>query len=146
MKFRTNALGLRADCLHKVPLFGFVRFLSENSLHSKFFHSRSQPAVRNFCSVSAVHSEPFSRLNEIRSVSTSRCLARDQIYREEIVLICCTLMLLSRCSRKGMKLFFLNGRLYISDDLSAHSKDVHVTLRIQNSNNIPSIQLNSRLD
>ena len=42
MKFRknsthefcvTNALGLGADCLHKVPLFGFVRFLSENSLH-----------------------------------------------------------------------------------------------------------------
>ena len=68
MKFRknsthefcvTNALGLGAGCLHKVPLFGFVRFLSENSLHSKFFHSRSQPAIRNFCSVLAVHSEPF---------------------------------------------------------------------------------------
>ena len=68
MKFRknstpelcvNNALGLGADCLHKVPLFGFVRFLSENSLHSKFFHSRSQPAIRNFCSVLAVHSEPF---------------------------------------------------------------------------------------
>ena len=68
MKFRknsthelcvNNALGLRADCLHKVPLFGFVRFLSENSLHSKFFHSRSQPAIRNFCSVLAGHSKPF---------------------------------------------------------------------------------------
>ena len=68
MKFRknsthefcvTNALGLGADCLHKVPVFGFVRFLSENSLHSKFFHSRSQPAVQNVCSVSAVHGEPF---------------------------------------------------------------------------------------
>ena len=59
MKFRkhsthefcvTNTLGLEADCLHKVRLFGFVFFLSENSLHSKFFHSRSQPAIRNFCS------------------------------------------------------------------------------------------------
>ena len=68
MKFRkhsthefcvTNALGLEADCLHKVPLFGFVRFLSENSLHLKFFHSRSQPAIRNFCSLLAVHSEPL---------------------------------------------------------------------------------------
>ena len=69
MKFRknsthefcvTNALGLGADCFHKVPLFGLVRFLSENSLHSKFFvHSRSQPAIRNFCSVLAVHSQPF---------------------------------------------------------------------------------------
>ena len=55
MKFRknfthefcvTNALGLGADRLHKVPLFGFVRFLSENSLHSKFFHSRLQQAVQ----------------------------------------------------------------------------------------------------
>ena len=55
----TNALGLGADCLHKVPRFGFVHFLSENSLHSKFFHSRSQPAIRNFCSGLAVHSEPF---------------------------------------------------------------------------------------
>ena len=68
MKFRknsthefcvTNALGLGGGCLHKVPLFGFVRFLSENSLYPKFFHSRSQPAIRNFCSVLAVHSEPF---------------------------------------------------------------------------------------
>ena len=68
MKFRkhsthefcvTNALRLEADCLHKVPRFGFVRFLSENSLHSKFFHSRSQPAIRKFCSLLAVHSEPF---------------------------------------------------------------------------------------
>ena len=49
MKFRknsthefcvTNALGLGADCLHKVPRF--VRFLS------KFYHSRSQPAVRTY--------------------------------------------------------------------------------------------------
>ena len=69
MKFRknsshefcvTNAPGLSTDCLHKVPLFGFVRFLSENSLHSKFSiavhsqrfellfcFSRSQQAVRN---------------------------------------------------------------------------------------------------
>ena len=69
MKFRknsthefcvTNALGLGADCLHKVPLFGFVCFLSENSLYSKFFNSRPQPAVRNFCSISSVHSEPNS--------------------------------------------------------------------------------------
>ena len=50
---------LGATCLRKVTHFGFVRFLSENSLRSKFFHSRSQPAVSNFCSVSAVHSEPF---------------------------------------------------------------------------------------
>ena len=57
MKFRknsthefcvTNALGLGVDCLHKVSLFGFVRFLSENSLHSKIFHSRLQPAVQIF--------------------------------------------------------------------------------------------------
>ena len=56
MKFRknsthefcvTNAPGLGTDCLHKVTHFDFVRFLSENSLHSKFFHSRSQPTVRN---------------------------------------------------------------------------------------------------
>ena len=68
MKFRkhsthefcvTNALGLKGDCLRKVPLFGFVRFLSQNSLHSKFFHSRSQPAIQNFCSLLAVHSEPL---------------------------------------------------------------------------------------
>ena len=48
MKFRKNsthefcminALGLGTDCLHKVPLLGFGRFLSENSLYSKFFHS-----------------------------------------------------------------------------------------------------------
>ena len=70
MKFRknfthefcvTNAfkdLGLIVS-VHKETHFGFVRFLSENSVYSKFFHSRSQPAVRNFCSVSAVHSEPF---------------------------------------------------------------------------------------
>ena len=44
------------------------------------------------------------------------------------------LMLLSRFSRKGLKLYFCNGRFYVSDDLSAHSKDVHVTLRIYNSN------------
>ena len=44
------------------------------------------------------------------------------------------LMLLSRFSRKGLKLYFCNGRFYVSDDLSAHSKDVHVTLRIHNSN------------
>ena len=65
MKFRknsthefcvTNTLGLGTDCLPKVPLFGFVPFLSENSLYSKFFHSRSQPAVRNCCSVLAVQS------------------------------------------------------------------------------------------
>ena len=46
MKFRkhfthdfcvTNALRLRATCLHKVTYFGFVRFLSENSLHPNFF-------------------------------------------------------------------------------------------------------------
>ena len=68
MKFRknsthefcvTNTLGLETDCLPKVPLFGFVRFLSENSLYSQFSHSRSQPAVRNCCSVLAVHSETF---------------------------------------------------------------------------------------
>ena len=62
MKFRknsthefcvTNALGLGAYCLHKVPLFVFVRFLSENfsiAVHSQPFE---------FFSVSAVHSEPF---------------------------------------------------------------------------------------
>ena len=49
--FVTNAPELEADCLHKVPLFGFVRFLSENSLHWKFFHSRSQPPIPNFCSL-----------------------------------------------------------------------------------------------
>ena len=68
MKFRknsihefcmTNVLGLGADCLHKVPLFGFVRFLSENLLHLKFFYSRSQPAIQNFCPVLAIHNEPF---------------------------------------------------------------------------------------
>ena len=80
MKFRkisthefcvTDALGLVADCLHREPHFGFVRFLSQNSLHSKFFHSRSQPAARNFCSFFsrsqrvvqnfsiAVHSQPL---------------------------------------------------------------------------------------
>ena len=69
-----------------------------------------------------------------------------KIYREEIVLSSRTLMLLSRCSRKKLKLYFCNGRFYISDDLSAHSTDVHVTLRIHNSNNIPSIQLNERLN
>ena len=40
-----NALGLGADCLHKVPSFGFVHFLSKNLLHSRFFI--------------AVHSQPF---------------------------------------------------------------------------------------
>ena len=69
MKFRKNsthelcvndALGLGADCLHKVPLFGFVRFLSENSLHSKFFHSRSQPAIRNSCSQRAVQNNSLA--------------------------------------------------------------------------------------
>ena len=54
-------------------------------------------------------------------------------------------MLLSRCSRKVLKLYFCNEQFYISNDLSAHSKDVHGTLRIHNSNNIPSIQLNLRL-
>ena len=57
MKFRkhsthefcvTNTLGLADHCLHTVPRFGFVRFLSKNLLYSKFFHSRSQPAARNF--------------------------------------------------------------------------------------------------
>ena len=32
---------------------------------------------------------------------------------------CCTLMLVSRCSREGLKLYFCIGRNYISDDLSA---------------------------
>ena len=90
MKFRmisthkfcvTDALGLVADCLHRGPHFGFVRFLSQNSLHSKFFHSCSQPAVQNFCSFfsRSQRSKKFlSHLNEIRSVSTSGCLAGDQ--------------------------------------------------------------------
>ena len=55
----TNALGLGADCLHKMTHFGFVHFPSENSLLSKFFHSHSQLAVQNFCSFSVVHNEPF---------------------------------------------------------------------------------------
>ena len=61
MKFRNNstlilrvnnALGLGAYCLHKMTLFGFC-FLSENSLHSKFFlifvlsSVRSQRDVQN---------------------------------------------------------------------------------------------------
>ena len=41
----TNALGFGADCLPKVTHFHIVRFLSENSLHLKFFHSHSQPAI-----------------------------------------------------------------------------------------------------
>ena len=74
MKFRKNSthefyvtdtLGLGADCLHKVPLFGFVRFLSENSLHSKYFHSRSQPAIRNFCSVLAVQNNAPINVNPV---------------------------------------------------------------------------------
>ena len=45
-----------------------------------------------------------------------------KIYPEEIVLSCHTLMLLSRCSREeSLKLYFCNGRFYISDDLSVRS-------------------------
>ena len=43
-----------------------------------------------------------------------------KIYSEEIVLSCCTVMLLSQCSReKGLKLYFCIGQFYISDNLSA---------------------------
>ena len=76
MKFRKNfthefcvrnALGLGTTCLHKVTYFGFVRFLSENSFHSKFFYGRSQPAVRIFCCFSRSQrlKSYFSRSNEI---------------------------------------------------------------------------------
>ena len=63
----TRAPRLGAVRLHKMTHFGFVRFQKTHS-------------IENFSI--AVHSKPFKiiliRSNEIRSVGTSRCLARDQ--------------------------------------------------------------------
>ena len=57
----TNALGLGADCLHEVPIFGFVNFLSENSLHLKFFfiavHSQLLESFVLFQLFTASHSK-----------------------------------------------------------------------------------------
>ena len=55
----TNALRLGADCLHKVTYFGFIRFLSENSLHSKFSIAVYSQPFEIFVPFSAVHNKPF---------------------------------------------------------------------------------------
>ena len=79
----TNTLGLGDDCLHKIPRFGFVRFLSKKLTPFEIFPgpftaSRSKFFVLFQPFTASRLKQFFSRSNEIRSVSTSRCLARDQ--------------------------------------------------------------------
>ena len=64
MKFRKNST--REFCVTNaldLGLFVYINLLFCQKTHSiQNGHSRLQPAVRNFCSVSAVLSEPFKMI------------------------------------------------------------------------------------